>query len=429
MNFNRSLRKAASMVLVLVVPLTVEAQLRGMLPEENMHHVYDGMVIGIPEYGMEAPGLVEVSDEFFERYLADNGKTGSSYVDDGAATVKYHYWGQIDHWQFGHIIVQEHVRINAPSSSLYLLTVGRGGQLISTRKLAYREHMMGRAMTQTATINDHHIELYSRREEGPEPPYDVKEEHELLQVDFQGRVNETEPELSASPERLELSSALDRDFIERHNLFSVIPRISIIGWSEDDKLAWIAGFYDQNVGAVFYSWYLQDLKSNEIIWHHRDDEDQALAHSGRLASLEAVGSFVFEKYYEDAIEQHRDVLQEHGIVSHTELSVQDFPYYLYGRMVFNVAVDVQYHEHPMFGVDVIEEVDMFLEEGAPEVSRRQKFFNEQFEMAAYLAAEPLAYVKSPHDSRTLAVVTAWVRRAWEGPPNDLILKIHGAHIQ
>ncbi|SIR07330.1 hypothetical protein SAMN05920897_1345 [Alkalispirochaeta americana] len=50
-------------------------------------------------------------------------------------------------------------------------------------------------------------------------------------------------------------------------------------------------------------------------------------------------------------------------------------------------------------------------------------------MAAYLAAEPLAYVKSPHDSRTLAVVTAWVRRAWEGPPNDLILKIHGAHIQ
>ncbi|POR03103.1 hypothetical protein AU468_06005 [Alkalispirochaeta sphaeroplastigenens] len=370
-----------------------------------------------------------VDERFIEAHIATN-TVMTPPVGDPIFTVHHVYWGYIQDESFGkNVLVAEIAGVDVMEYSLYLLQFTDQGELVST--LCVARH---------AAFSDSAIQLGSRVKEGridttyqslffhhDVPPHlnPVVERSYKVGRSQGGSYEEivTGNYYMPNPHGIGLSRAMESEFFSAWETQRERPRMFLIGWSRGGYMAYILESFQDGMGAVFYTWHIFDIASNRMVWNRRDNEEDALKRISsspyRIQSPEA-----FMEYYQKSIRTLAPVLQEFGIITHTEAEFTPLlpgRWYIEGEEVAVRVINETRSFHPDFGIERITSYDMVIQRE----DRERRVFAQKDMEGLVLGIRPIGRILYPHDPEKAVIVSAQVLRGWEGPPHGIGLQVNG----
>lgn len=371
----------------------------------------------------------EVDRQFMQAHILNNDAM-SPPTGDPIFTSRHFYWGYIQDASFGkNVLIAEISGVDVMEHVLYLLQFTDDGRLVSTLPVASFAGFSDTDVRLISMVREHRIDTSRRRDflhhDVPAHLNPVVERSYVLGRSQGGTFSEivTGNYYMPGPHGIGLASAMESEFFYAWETQPERPRMFIIGWSHGGCVAYITEYFEDGIGAVFYSWNIFDITVNRVVWTRRDSEEEAL---NRIYSSGATprSAEAFMEFYQAGIESVAPVLQEFGIISQTESWFTPlFPrnWYEGGEAVTVQVTNENRSRHPDFGVQRLSSYSMEIHRG----DRRRIFWEEQNMGGLILGVRPIGRIPFPYDPNKSVVVSGRVTRGWEGPPNRVEVQLNG----
>ena len=387
-----------------------------------------GSVVEIAPFSPELHQAQAVDADFMRAYIQGN-PTMIAPSDDPVLTTHHFYWGSVEDESFGpNRVIAEIAGVDVMEYSLYLLQFDDAGLLISTLPLASYARFSDSEYRMTARIGEERIDTTAATRF---PDYDVPEHiNPVIERSYQagrgqgGHYSElvTGKYYMPNPHGIPISRAMETEFFYAFETQPQRPRMFILGWSHGGNIAYITEYFVDGIGAVFYSWHIDNVVHTASLWSRRESEESALERM-TAARHQPQSPEAFIEYFQANIESFSPVLREFEIIADTAPIFQPFPLQLEGEEI-TVTVDENRAVHPMFETEHVSGYMMT-------VQRADRYRNIHRELnmeGAVLGIRPIGGIRSPLNPNLMAVVSAWVHRGWEGPPNSIELRTTGADL-
>lgn len=193
-----------------------------------------------------------------------------------------------------------------------------------------------------------------------------------------------------------------------------------IGWSRDGKFAYYIEPVDEACGCYFGELIIQDLRTDNILWHFKNDPQSRVDDKG--APIEDD----IRKLWKRNEKMFVDKLREHKIDQFARFALMPATFRSAGKAYAAKVVAVKANDDD--GLNRVRRLT--LELGSPTLGKKSLFTSDYKadEMwVSPLDATVAGVLKSPFENR-VAVVMIKVQRGYEGPPHTVEAQIAGADL-
>jgi hypothetical protein len=193
-----------------------------------------------------------------------------------------------------------------------------------------------------------------------------------------------------------------------------------IGWSRDGKFAYYIEPVDEACGCYFAELIIQDLRTDEIVWHFKNDPDDRVDKEGAPLPDD------IRKLWRRNQKTFSDKLREYGIVPASRFVLLPKTFNAGGKS-YTAKVSAILGDDPD-GLNRIQMVALDLT--SPTLENKTlynaEYQNDEMYVSPLDVAVAGAY-KSPFENRA-AILLVNVQRGWEGPPHTVNISVVGADL-
>jgi hypothetical protein len=192
-----------------------------------------------------------------------------------------------------------------------------------------------------------------------------------------------------------------------------------IGWSRDGKFAYYIEPADEACGCYFGELIIQDLKTDKVLWHFRNDPDARVAKDGSYLDDD------IRKLWRRNLSSFRAKLNQYRIVQSPRFSLLSVPFAISATSYSTKLTKINGKDE-----DGIERTRKLILDLSSSVRGAKTLYSEEFTQDDYsppLDAAVAGVFKSPFEPR-VAIVLLRVQRGWEGPPHVVDIQIVGSDL-
>ena len=193
-----------------------------------------------------------------------------------------------------------------------------------------------------------------------------------------------------------------------------------IGWSRDGKFAYYIEPVDEACGCYFAELIIQDLRTDKIVWHFKNDPESRVDKDGAPLPDD------MRKLWKRNERAFAEKLRENGIVQQARFTFLPSTFTISGRRYVAKLSKISGDD----GDGLTRIKKLTLQFTAPRLGTKILFTEEYKGDQMYtspLDAAVAGVFKSPFEDR-VAVIMLNVQRGWEGPPHTVDFRIAGAHL-
>ncbi len=188
-------------------------------------------------------------------------------------------------------------------------------------------------------------------------------------------------------------------------------KIYPIGWSNDNKFAYIIEPADEATGFYFIQIAIQDLNNDKVLWSFSYDTEDMIENKDLKAT------------WNEQLELIKTKLNEHKIVQEKNFVLEKLKFEANSNK-FEVKVDAKKEVSVDFAP--MEVINKFSVKIASSLGQKQ-IFSQKEDDSRMLDAKVLGLYKSPYENK-VAVLVATEHLGYEGPPNVIAIKVVGANL-
>lgn len=184
-----------------------------------------------------------------------------------------------------------------------------------------------------------------------------------------------------------------------------------IGHSKDGLFAYITEPADEATGYYMYSFVIQDLKTNKIVWSKKIDYNDAV----EKGSIKETWNSNYDKF--------KEKLNENKIIQAKKYKLESFP--SADNKNTNLLFDVKYEEDSFgFGFDVVAQVKAKLTNNT---GLSKQIYDEKFTESMILNVNSPGFIKIPETDYIVCIIKTQ-QRGYEGPPHLVSIYLIGTSL-
>lgn len=191
-----------------------------------------------------------------------------------------------------------------------------------------------------------------------------------------------------------------------------------LGWSEDGKFAYLREAANEAIEDLQLTLVIQDMASDEVL------AEETFKASEQPDFREEKGAYTLATVWEQVWPGFEKALEQHNIQAGTDGELSTLPYSTDGEL-YDFRANNETKENMLFGIQVVDRHELVAV--CPNVGQK-RILNHQFgRYDLALETQALGVFRSPFEAR-VAVVNAWEKRGYEGPPNVLNFMLVGCKL-
>ena len=195
-----------------------------------------------------------------------------------------------------------------------------------------------------------------------------------------------------------------------------VERFYPVGWSLDSKLAYVRVRWEDGKGSHIWSFTIQYMKSDEIIWNYLYD---------RSEDAEFDGEMDIETFWKRHESMFLDSLKSHGIHPTKDFMLEPVSFQHNGRQ-YETTVDTLKKYDEGFGLTSITSVSVTVM--ASGLGKKEVYRISKTGFTGIMSAAVVGHLLSPFEER-IAILYVESHWGWEGPPNPTVFKLIGCHLK
>lgn len=185
-----------------------------------------------------------------------------------------------------------------------------------------------------------------------------------------------------------------------------------IGHSKEGLFAYIVEPADEATGLYLYSFVIQDLKTNKIVWSKKIDYDDRV----ETGSIKETWNKNYDKF--------KEKLNESKIIQAKKYKLERFP--SADNKNTNLLFDLKYEEDSFgFGFDVVAKVTAKLTDNS---GMSKQIYVEEYTESMILNVNSPGYIKMPETDYIVCIIKTQ-QRGYEGPPHPVSIKLIGTSLK
>ena len=195
-----------------------------------------------------------------------------------------------------------------------------------------------------------------------------------------------------------------KKYYNQENTQFILGGFYPIGWSEDNKFAYIIEPPDEATGAYFFELRIQDLVTDKVAWQFKYN---TLADT--LNTMEDIASVwkAKKRLFEQKLNEYQIIQSNTHLLKSFPIRLKDF------TLTTQLETTIVSKEKSKFGFAYITGIDLY---AASDAGKKHALYTKKYKESFLTSIQELGYLKNPQDPQT-AIILAGIQRGWEGPPH------------
>lgn len=182
-----------------------------------------------------------------------------------------------------------------------------------------------------------------------------------------------------------------------------------IGWSDDNKFAYITEFADEACGCYSLKLEIQDMQTNRILWTWSYNDDGA--------------GETLKQVWDSNYNEIKQNLNKYKIQQSENIELKPLTF-IHNKHEVSILLETTTATDPDFGFEVIKSGDIVIESSG----KKHKAYHFQEEDPSFIIGTIAAgHIKSQQDD-LIGVIFKKIRRGYEGPPHVVTYSIAGCKL-